>query len=449
MDEENKEEIEEGEEEVEVETEDVSSIFRKKTLERFRIPDQVDELFIPIVTYPGLIYSALAFLALSGFLWLFYGSIPIIIEGRGIAVSAKGLYSIESKTKGNVTRVLVKPGDFVKKGQRVAEVQDLQEETKYQNAVARLEKLEIELNQLEKQISLEKQAEKQAISKQIEVNKLSIQELEKTIPKWEEELRAKEKLYEEQLIGLHDLEDTRQILAQNRIAIQTTLATLATLEANLQKVYRVQEIKEKERAIMQAKQDKELSRLSLEYGHIYSSESGVVLEVLINEGAYVQAGSPLIHLEYASEINPSSLFYGFVSIKEGKQIHKGLKVEIEPTTVNAEEYGAMIGVVREISLFAVSKEDMSSLIQNEQLINYLMHGQVAVMQMTIEPIKDSTTVSGYKWTSRKGPPFKISTGTVAKISTIAGHTKPIFYFFSLWRWERFKVALENFWNAGK
>lgn len=430
------------------EKEEENPLFRKKSLERLNIPDQVDELFIPINTFPFLIYSALAFLFLGLLLWLFLGSIPIIIEGRAIAVSAQGLYSIEAKTKGNIAKLLVKPGDFVQKGQKVAEVEDIQEEIKYQNATARVKKLEEELGQLKKQISLEKQAEKLSISKQIEANKESIKELENTLPRWEEELKSKEKLYQEQLIGLHDLEDTRQILAQNKIAIQTTKATLATLEANLRKVYREQEIKEKERAILQANQEKELHRLSLNYGQISSTESGVVLEVLVNPGNYVQAGTPLIHLEYASKINPPSLFYGFVSLKDGKQIREGLKVEIEPTTVNSEEYGAMLGIVKEISLFAVSKEDMANLIQNDSLINYLMHGEVAVMQMTIEPIKDLNTISGYKWTSKKGPPFKLTTGTVAKIATIAGRTRPVFYFFSLWRIEMLKNALEYFWENG-
>ena len=404
-------------------------LFRKRSLEHLQIPDQVDQLFKPVPTYTWLIWLGLAILSLAGLLWLFLGSIPIIIEGRGIAVSPQGLFSIQSKTSGTITSILVQPGDFVEKGQLVAKVEDVQEIIKYQNAVEREQKISQELKVLRKQIRLERRAERASLLKQIEANQLAIEELSKTIPHWEQELKEKEKLFEEKLIGLHDLEDTRQNLAQNRIALETTKATLASLEANFKKMYRLQEIKEKERLLMQAQQERDIHKLYLDYGDVRSSDSGVVLEILANPGTHVLTGTPLIHVEYASEKKVPSLFYGFVSINEGKEIRKGIRVEIEPSTVNVEEYGAILGTVKEVSLFAVSREDISKLIQNENLVNYLMQGEVAVMQLTIEPLLDPTTVSGYKWTSKKGAPFQITTGTVCRIVAIANRTSPLFYFF--------------------
>lgn len=411
--------------------------------------EKLDQPFLPIKTHTEVIYLTLGVLLAGAFFWLIFGSIPIIVEGRGIVIAESGLYSVQSKTSGIVKKILVKPGDYVKEGQLLAIIDDPEEEIKYQNAVLKLEKTEEELKKLSHQIGVESLAEKQALQKMVQANEASILELEKTIPKWEEELKNKEKLYQEKLMGLSDLQETRQALSQNRIALETTKATLVTLKANLAKMYRFQELKEKERQLLQIKQEKDALRLSLDYGYIYSQDKGIVLELLVALGDRVLPGTALMHLEYAQEHGVNRVFYGYVPINEGKIIRENMTVEIEPSTVNIEEYGAIVGVVKEVSLFAISKEKVANLIQNESLVAYLMQGMSAATQLVIFPILDPTTPTGFKWTSGKGPTQPITTGTVCKISVIAERVSPLFYYFSLWRLEKIKNNLKEFWRRAE
>lgn len=420
-----------------------SSLFRKNAEKKLRGAEQLDQPFLPVSTHIRVVYLALALLSIAAFFWLFFGSIPIIVEGRGIVMSEAGLYSIQSKTGGIVRRLLVMPGELVQEGQLVAIIDDPEEEVKYQNAIKKLEKTEEELNQLSLQIGIESRAEKEALQKMIHANEISIAEIEQTIPKWEEELKNKEKLYQEKLMGLNDLQETRQMLSQNKIELETTKATLATLKANLAKMYRFQELKEKERMYLLAKQEKEILKLSLEYGNIYSHDKGVVLEILVNPGDRVIAGTPLMHVEYASAEGVKHVFYGYIPVKDGKLVREKMAVEIEPSTVNVEEYGAIKGIVKEVSLFAISKEKIANLIQNESLVQYLMQGLNTATQIVITPLLDPQTVSGYQWTSKGGPPQKITTGTVCKITVIADRVSPLFYFFSLWWLERIQNYFEE------
>lgn len=424
-------------------------IYRKRSLERYRVSDQIDQLFIPVKGYTWIIWVNLTILLSVLIIWLFFGSIPVIIEGRAIVMSAEGLYSIQAKTSGVVSKLYVKPGDLVYKGQLVAKIDDVQEKVKYYYSTERLQKVKRELAQIRKQIALESEAEKEAIQKQLSAGEFAIAELEKTILKWKKEVDVKEKLYREKLISLRDLEETKQILGQNMIELETTKATIATLQANLGKLYRQQELKEKERALLQAEQENQILKLSLEYSNIYSKDNGIVLELVVSTGDRVQPGTPLMHLEYAINKEMKHILYGYVSLKDGKKIRKGIRVDIDPSTVNTEEYGSLIGTVKDISLFAVSKENIANLIQNDSLVNYLIAGENAVTQLVIEPVLDLSTPTGYKWTSGKGPSIPITTGTVCKLKVIAERVSPLYNFFSLWRLEKIKNELESFWKDFK
>lgn len=422
-----------------------SPTFRKSSLEHLNAPEQLDQLFLPIMPRYWLAWIALGVLGIFLVLWLFFGSIPIIVEGRGIVMNVQGLFSIDTKTTGIVTKILIAPGNKVSKGQLLLIIEDPQVIAQYENALAEEKKISEELFELQAQISTESQAEKEALQKLIDANQFAIIELEKRIPSWESELQKKERLYEQKLIGLNDVQVIREVLTQIKIELETTKATIATLEANLSKMYRYQELKNKERILLQAKQKVEILKLTLDYGNVYSHDQGIALEILVNEGDRVTPGTVLMHLEYMNQ--PSRhLLYGYVPLPEGKKIQQGTRAHIEPSTVNPQEYGSLVGTVEEVSSFAVSKEKIEKLIKNESLVNYLLHGSNAVTQLIISPVLDPKTPTGYKWTSGVGPPIQITEGTVCKITIIADRSNPLFYFFSLWRVEKMRKYFESFWQ---
>ena len=55
--------------------------------------------------------------------WAIFGTIPITIEGKGLAMNQKGLlFNVQSRASGIVKDVFVKPGNFVTSGQIIAEI---------------------------------------------------------------------------------------------------------------------------------------------------------------------------------------------------------------------------------------------------------------------------------------------------------------------------------------
>lgn len=431
-----------------IEEEHKKFTYRRQAIEKLIMADQVDQPFLPVKTHPKLIWIGMIYLLFCFIVWLFVGSLPIIVFGKGIIINAAGLYTIEAKSSGIVTSMLVKPGDQVQKGELVAEIENFEDEVKYKNALENVSKLKKDLAKLKNQVGQESLAAKSALQKQIESSQITINELQKTIETLEKDLTHKEELFKQQLIGLNELKDSRQLVDRYKIELETTKATQATLLANIKKMYRLQELKEKERAIIVAEHEAAVLKLALDYSKIYSPDAGKVLELVVNKGDNVQPGSPLMHLEYTTENKTKPLIYGFVPISDGKKIRKGNRVEIEPSTVSAHEYGTMRGTVVEISPYGISKENLERLIQNENLVNFLFQREKSVTQIVIDPLLDPHTISGFKWSSGKGPPVQISTGTVCQIRTIAGRMRPALYFFSFWRLEHIKNKVEDFFGIG-
>lgn len=184
-----------------------------------------------------------------------------------------------------------------------------------------------------------------------------------------------------------------------------------------------------EEELLKAQQEKDLLQLTKSFADVLSPFDGYVVEVLVNQGGRVTAGTSLIILENRKnlETRPPLIVYGFVSVDLGKRIRVGLPVQIEISTFSTEEYGKMLGTVTAVSEFAASPEHLAKLIHNQTLVNYLMGNNKAVIQLEITPERDFSTASGYKWTTKKGAPIPISSGTVCTIDAIVEQVKP-FYF---------------------
>lgn len=387
-------------------------------------------------------YLILFIVTIAILLWSFFGWIPIKLEGRGIFVSPKGLFTIQAKVPGIVQNLAVKSGDYVKKGDLIARIIEPQDELRLSLAKAKLDIITKDLKRLDREIESERKKEKEGISAQIEANLLNVKRYEDEINSLKKVVDTRTNLVKEGLLSVNSLRDSERELNQRQITLQSVKAELATLQSNLHKSYRTEEYKNKEQQYLQAKQEHELLRMTHEYSEIYSPFNGYVLENLENEGDRVAAGDSILLLEHVKrglKRYTNLIVYGFVPVEEGKRIKIGTPVQMEVSTVDKDEYGLLLGTVKEVSQFASSPERLLKIIPNKTLIEYLVGTQKAVIQLTIVPELDSSTVSGYKWTTAEGPPIEITTGTVSIIRAIIEKVRPFYYVFPLEEFRQINV----------
>ena len=72
----------------------------------------------------------------------------------------------------------------------------------------------------------------------------------------------------------------------------------------------------------------------------------------------------------------------------------------------------------------MSDEHVDQILHNRQLTKSLFGGQAALLAH-IELMPTNDNPSGFEWWSGKGPPYKITAGTVVTVDVIVERVRPI------------------------
>lgn len=412
---------------------DPRKLFRTAALNKHLMGDSTDELLVIPPAHIRFSITYLLILLMIGVLWLLLGALTVEVKGKGIFMNTGGVYVIEAQTTGFISEIPVRTGDAVNQGDLLARIYDAKQDIALNSAEIILSQLERNYEELKKQITLEEEKTKKAIQEQIEANKNKVEKIEKTIPSLEEDYQKKKKLFPEGLVSNTAVLESEKILSQRKTSLETTKSTIATLEANLKKSYRAEELRVMEERILEAREKRDLLVLNMKFIQIYSPLDAQVLEVLVPQGEIVIPGKKIVALE--SRGGPeATVVYGIVNAEVSKRISAGLQILVDPANINSQEFGSLVAEVMEISPHPMSNEEIATIVHSTGLISYLTAGtENSAHLVTIKPFLDPTTPSGFKWTSGKGPPVLIPTGTVCNLTGIGYYERPIVRFLPIWR----------------
>jgi len=165
-------------------------------------------------------------------------------------------------------------------------------------------------------------------------------------------------------------------------------------------------------------------REELDYqSQIVAQIDGRILELNINRGSVIQPGEALVTLDQTGgTVKMEAVIY--VPAEQGGIVLPGMEAQISPTMVNKEEYGFMLGRVVSVSDYPATAHSMMQTLGNENLVA-LLEGQGAPLMVRIDLIPNSSTKSGYKWSSPEGPPMSIHSGTIIQSEVITHRERPI------------------------
>ena len=179
-------------------------------------------------------------------------------------------------------------------------------------------------------------------------------------------------------------------------------------------------------------------------GEIRSSISGKIYDMNLYTGLAVQKGSKVASLLVGNLKDEEVVCY--VLLTDVKKLRKGMNVYIYPSTVKKEEYGHMIGTVTEISSHVESEEDMKIQLGSDSLVaDFSKKGPVVEVRCSLE--KDTSTVSGFKWSSNRGKTVPLESGTVISAKVITENKRPIDLFIPYLR-EKVNFEIDTEENGG-
>jgi HlyD family secretion protein len=95
----------------------------------------------------------------------------------------------------------------------------------------------------------------------------------------------------------------------------------------------------------------------------------------------------------------------------GKQVRPGDAVQVAISTARREEFGFVMGKVRDVADIPSTTEGMQRTLKNRQLVQTLSNN-AAPFEVIIDLALDPSTPSGYRWSSSRGPDISLNGGTL-------------------------------------
>ncbi len=165
--------------------------------------------------------------------------------------------------------------------------------------------------------------------------------------------------------------------------------------------------------------------------HIVSEYTGRILEITASVGQIVNGGQRMGSLE-TEDPNGKLLAVGYFQVSDGKKIEPGMDVRISPATVERERYGSILGKIVSVSPFPVTTEAITNVVGNGEVAQVLSSGGTKI-EVFAELSADSSSLTGYRWTSGRGPDVKITAGTTGGLRATVEYRRPITFIIPILR----------------
>ncbi|WP_427159580.1 NHLP bacteriocin system secretion protein [Aliinostoc sp. HNIBRCY26] len=471
---------------------DKESIFRKESLERLSSPERLDQLMQIVNPLDWLPLATLGGFIVLGLVWSIFGRIPITVSGKGILIKPNQVVTFESPISGQLKSLNVKTGQCIEKGHIIATIDptDLKQQLRLQRSkLAQLQTQERDSILLQRQRTAK---EKEAIASArasyiqrlrdtqtltpafyekglnaIRQQRISLQQRLKDatelVPVLQDRFQKRQQLldagaiakdtvlqaeqeYKQGLQTVYDIQaqlkqlDVQETEAQQRYlgnlsSVGELQAQLKDLETRSKRIdqenaeninTKVNQIQDTNRAIAQ------LEKQILDNSQIISLSSGCVLEVSTFVGQVASPGTPLVSVN-TSNNNTPLIAISYFNVKDGKLIQPGMTLQITPDSVKRERFGGIVAQVTSVSSLPVTKEGANSLIGNPDLVSKILPTGGGDMEVRAEMVIDSSTFSGYRWSSSQGPKLNISAGTTTTVRVKVAEQAPITFVLPILR----------------
>jgi HlyD family secretion protein len=399
------------------------SIFRQAALDRLSSPEQLDRLMQ--VTLPtGWIALVGVWLAVGvTILWSIFGSIPTTVSGSGIIMSSGGIREVEVLGSGVVERLAVTEGDLVDVGDLIAVIGQPQISQQVDQARERLRLLEEERVTRQRFTTANAELESGTLDREALDQERQIVVAQERISWLEGRVEAEREARALGLITEGAVQNTVQLLEASRgelngLHLQLQNNDLRRLLLENRSVETMDQMDERIREAERTLQSLtlELERTSI----VLSPYRGYVREFRTDAGQLTTAGQAIVSLEMVDAPLHAVIFIP----TEGKRIQPGMEAHVSPATVRREEYGFMIGEVSFVSAQPATPAGMRRTLNNDILVQELSaFGAPFVVEVSLE--RDEATVSGFRWSSRRGPPVSVESGMSVRVDVVVARRRPI------------------------
>jgi multidrug efflux pump subunit AcrA (membrane-fusion protein) len=152
--------------------------------------------------------------------------------------------------------------------------------------------------------------------------------------------------------------------------------------------------------------------------------SGQVVDLNVTPGQVVQYGQPLYTLQRRFADASNTSVYLFVPSSNGSGLAPGMPVNISVSTAPSAAFGVLHGKISRVSAAPLSTAAVAALVGNPDLAQVLSkNGPPLLAEVALN--RDSSTRSGFAWSTPKGPPFPLQAGTPVTAQVVEQQQRPV------------------------
>jgi HlyD family secretion protein len=399
--------------------------FRGAALQRAASPEQLDHL-VGITKPFDWILAFVVCLALAAALtWGVVGRIPTRAAGEGILISGGGrVVDAVSAAAGRLSSVNVAVGDHVVQGQAIAQIAQTDIQQRHTSAIEVFREREHEHADLTSKVASELASKSQNFAKLEAAFDQVVKATDQRIEYLTVDLKNLEDLLAKGYTTRRNVEDRRRDLTDAQQRKEDTRNEI--LKLRLQKTdletQRAREIQQSEFTLNDARRQMDaIAGMLQQNTQVISPIEGRVLELKVSAGSVLAVGTPVVAIE-SEGTELEALVY--IPAERGKNVKPGMRVSIEPSTVKREEFGTMVGTIVTVSDFPMTPQGMAAVLHNDSLVSRFSHdGAPYAARVSLE--QDPTTASGYRWAVGKGPPVRLSSGTLTRAEVTTRNQRPL------------------------
>ncbi len=404
----------------------MSDLFRKEALSRLSDPEELDELFAVTSPRAWILLISLIVLLVIGIFWSVFGSVSMHVTGKGVLIAEnEAVYEVSVHQTGRVLKLYKNIGDRVEKGEMLATIEARPLKIELEAKLDSLNTARDQFKVMQKFVAKDNQLAREK-QKQIRTN---LEQLKKNTEIYLEYLGrsvdAHKQAYKEDIVTEMEFAKAQNDLyqAQNQIKDYSQKILSSQLEEDRllnQNSEKLNNLKEK---ILNLQNEVESITAKLNLAtEVKSPVAGILVDLMTKQGDMVKADHMIASIEPEARHIDAVVY---VKADDATRLRKGMKATVSPSGIPKEEFGAIEGVVKSVGFYPATKDSMFSVIGNDQLISsFVKDGPVVVVRLDL--YNDPNTVSGLKWTNKKGPKIKIATGTIAT-GSIKVRSKPPIY----------------------
>lgn len=388
------------------------------------------DLGVEVIRAPQWMLLATALVLAAGAVWLsFTLSVPSKVVARGILITAEGLKDVETLAGGRVKDIFVSPGDHVRRGQKIVQIEQPDLAQELEQAQAELANLNGRYRRVagfhriaDADTGAMLARRRSELESLLAANAQQIEWLQKNLAGYESLANrgviSQQKLFEAK-VALNEA-----IAEQMRNA---NALTALQFDANTRKIEQEREILDLEIKIEQVRSKiAGIREKRQRMAFLESPYDGVVIEQKVDLGELIEVGKPVLSIlpgystdkdgDGAADRMPLVATL-YLPSADGKRVRPGMAAQISPTAIRREEYGYIHATIDWRSAVPATPEGMMRSLKNRQMVESLSSGG-APFEAKATLHLDPATPSGFRWSSSRGPNQTIGAGSLISAQVI-------------------------------